>query len=57
MAASVSQLLHQTVVWRVVVAALIIGGRLYAEQFVPRGRPPYRRRRDALGSRSRRRSS
>jgi len=45
MAASVSQLLHQTVLWRVVVAALIIGGRLYAEQFVPRGRPSYRRRR------------
>jgi len=41
---AVSDVLHSTVLWRVVVAALVIGGRLYAERFVPRGRPMHRRR-------------
>jgi hypothetical protein len=35
---SVSELIRPPVLWRALVAALIIGGRLYAERFVPRGR-------------------
>jgi hypothetical protein len=44
MSPSVSELVRGPVFWRVVVAAVIIGGRLYAERFVPRGRPTHRRR-------------
>jgi hypothetical protein len=41
---SVAELLHPVVLWRVVVSALVIGGRLYAERLVPRGRRTQRRR-------------
>jgi hypothetical protein len=41
---AVSDVLHSSALWRVVVAAVVIGGRLYAERFVPRGRPQHRRR-------------